>query len=265
MRRTNLSKKLRKSQRRKLRRKKKNFRILRQTTVFFIIVALISVVGYIAYMSVTTGMFGVSEIQVEGTEILTNDQIVEASGIQEGENIFLLNLNNIRFNINKVVSAKNIYIRKVLPNKIIISIEENQPIGIFSQEGQNYYIDSDGRLMEITEELGKDDTPILSGFSKVEFGDTGQKVNVEPNYKFEQILNMLKLFEQNNLLGQLSEISLTKDNNYRIITKRGVVFTVKNFSNLQEYFNYVSSVIENGEMNQDINFAIGNNPIKKPR
>ena len=76
---------------------------------------------------------------------------------------------------------------------------------------------------------------------------------------------MLKLFRQNNLLNQLSEVSITDTNNYRIITKQGVIFTVKNFTNLQEYFNYISSVIENGEVNQDINFTVGNNPIKKAR
>ena len=261
----NLSKKLRKSERRKLRKKKKTLRIMRRTTIAFIFIALFAVVGYIAFISITTGIFGVKVIEVTGTEILTNEQIIEASQIQEGENIFLLNLNNIRFNINKVVSAKNIYIQKVLPNKVIINIEEKQPIGIFNYDNKVYYIDSDGSLMEITEELGKDDTPIISGFTKYQFGEIGEKVEIEPAYKFEQILNMLQLFKQNNQLNELSEISLTENNNYRIITKKGVVFTVKNFNNLQEYFNYISSVIENGEVNQDINFTTGNNPIKKPR
>ncbi len=76
---------------------------------------------------------------------------------------------------------------------------------------------------------------------------------------------MLLLFEQNHLLSELSQISLTPQNEYEIITKKGVLFTVKDLENLQGYFDYIALVIENGETNQDINLYSGSNPIKKSR
>lgn len=260
-----MSKKLRKSQRKKLRKKRKLFRITKRVTLFFIFITFFSVIGYVAYISITTGTFNIENIEVNGTEILTEEQIIEASDIEIGENIFLLDLNAVRYNINKVVSAKEIYIQKVLPNKIIISIEEKQPLGVIAYDDKNYYIDSDAQLMEITDELGKDDTPIITGFNSYEFHGIGEVVEADPEYKFLQIIDILKLFNQNNLLSSLSQISITDTNNYRIITKNGIVFTVKDFINFQEYFNYISTVIENGEINQDINLVSGNTPIKKAR
>ncbi len=260
-----LSRKLRRTEKRKQLKKRKRKRIFHNFAVAFIVVALICVVSYMAFMSIMTGVFNISEIEVTGNEILTNDQVINASGIREGENIFLLDLNKIRYNISVACSANEIYIQKVLPNKIIISIEETQPIGVINNENKNYYIDSNGQLMETTQELGKDDTPLISGFNAYKFNDPGKRIVVDPAYKLDEVLNILQLFESNNLLGELSEISLTDSNAYRIITKNGVVFTVKDFNNLQEYYNYVSTVIENRETNQDINLMAGNNPIKKAR
>lgn len=260
-----MSIKLRKSKRRKLRKKRKIFRVTRNISLFLIFASLIAVISYVAYFSVTTGTFDVSQIEVEGAEILTNEQIIEASGITEGENIFLIDSNTARYNINKVISAKEIIIQKVLPNKIVITLVENQPLGVISYDDKNYYFDSNGHLMEVTDELGKDDTPIVTGFYSYDFPQIGDLIVVDPQYKFDQIIRMLTLFEQNNLLSQLSQVSVTNENTYRIITKNGVVFTVKDFSNLKEYYDYVTSVIENGEINQDINLASGRTPIKKAR
>lgn len=257
--------KLRKSQRRKLRKKKKFLLIAKKAAISLMVIAFLLVLGFVLYFTLFLGYFNLTEIEVQGAEILTEEQIIEASGLHEGQNIFLLDLNNARYNINKVLSAKNVYIQTVLPNKVVISIDENDPIGVIIQDGKNYYLSQDGTLMEITDELGKDDTPIISGFDSYEFQSIGEEVVVEPEHKYLQILNILKLFEKSDLLNQLSEISLTKDNNYKIITKNGVVFTVKDMDNLQEYYDYITTVIENGEMNQDINLISGNNPIKKPR
>lgn len=259
------NKKLRKSQRRKLRKKRKFLLMFKRFAIFLMVLALLAVFGSVIYFSLFRGYFNITDIEVHGAEILTEEQIIEASGLQTGQNIFILDLNKARYNINKVVSAKEIYFQVVLPNKVIITIDENDPIGVFIEKNQHYYINSDGDLMEVTDELGKDDTPIISGFEEYTFGAIGEKVQVKPAHKYEQLLDMLRLFEKSGLLSQLSEISYTKENNYRIITKNGVVFTVKDLDNLKEYYDYVTTVIENGEINQDINLTSGNNPIKKPR
>lgn len=258
-------KKLRKSERRKLRKKKKALRISRGFSLLLIIGSFIFVVGYIAFVSLTTGTFNIQQVTVEGTEILSDEQIIQASGIEIGENIFLLDTNEARYKINQILSADEINIRKVLPDKIIITISENTPLAVIHYDKTFYYIDDNGTLMEVTQEFGNDETPLITGFKSYEFPGIGEKVILEPSYKFEQILDMLKLFQNNDLLGKLSQISISEDNSYRIITKNGVVFTIKDLTNLLQYFDYVSTVIENGESNQDINLTSGDNPIKKPR
>lgn len=258
-------KKLRKSERRKLRKRKKALRISRGLSIVLIVGSFILVIGYIAYISLTTGTFNIETIEVNGNEILTDEKIIEASEIDIGQNIFLLDTNEARFNISKILSANEIYIQKVLPNKIIISIEENSPLAVINYNKNLNYIDDKGVLMEVSEELGNNDTPLITGFESYEIKNIGEPIVVKPEYKFQQIVDMLKLFESNDLLNKLSQISLAEDNSYKIISKNGVVFTVKDFSNLKEFFDYVSTVIENGESNLDINLTSGDNPIRRPR
>lgn len=240
-------------------------RILKILTITLVSLTVIGVFSYLAFNTISSEMFRVEEIQVEGNEILTEDQIIKASGIKEGDNIFTLDLNKARYNISKILSTRSIHIKKYLPGKIVISIDEKEPIGVINDDDKVYYIDSGGNYMEDTEELGSDSVPIISGFGSYTFKNVGDPVEVEPAYKLEQVLTILKLFENSGLLDTLSEISLTPENTYRIITKNGVVFTVKDYENASEYFDYITTVIENGEINQDINFTAANNPIKKAR
>ncbi len=114
-----------------------------------------AVLGFTVYYSFTTGLFNVKNISVEGVEILTEDQIIEASKIKTGENIFLIDLNKARYNINEVISAKEIYIRRIFPNQIVIQINENDPIGVIKVDDKHYYLDHSGKVMEVTAELGK--------------------------------------------------------------------------------------------------------------
>lgn len=247
------------------RKRKKIFRILRAVLLLLIAMTVVAVVCYYAYTALSTGVFDIKHIDVEGADILPAEEIIAASEIQEGENIFLLDSNAARYNISKVLSADSVVIKKVLPDKIRIIITENEPLGVIAQDGKYYYISPSQHLMEITAELSKDSIPLITGFNHYDFGPAGSRVEMEPDYKFDAAVKMLRLFERNHLLDQLSEINLTKNNDYRIITKNGVAFTVKDFANLQEYFSYVSTVMENGEKNLDINLTSGNNPIKKPR
>lgn len=69
---------------------------------------------------------GPVRINTDGT--LHNDQVLRASGIVEGRNIFLVNLGEARAGIEKLPQVERAEVTRTLPNRIAIMVTERQPI-----------------------------------------------------------------------------------------------------------------------------------------
>ncbi|MGI6108260.1 MAG: cell division protein FtsQ/DivIB [Eubacteriaceae bacterium] len=252
-------------QRKKDLKKTRRKNILRRTVLILICAAALGMIGYCFVSALNSGVFNVKTIEVEGTEIIPAQTIISESGIKEGDNIFLVNANEASGNISENLMTRKLIVRKVMPDKIVISVQEKPVLFAVSDNGQICYFGDDLELITRSEYLTKSDVPLISGLNSYQISGIGDKITAEPAYKFDNIVNMLKTFESNGLLNRISEISLQQDNTYRIITKDNTVITVKDTDNFGNYFGYIKTVIENGESNLDINLNAGNNPIQKPR
>ena len=111
-----------------------------------ILTFVIIVLGVLLALSV---FFRVSKITVDGNSFYTEEQIIQASGIEDGDNMFFVN----RFSAASRIFAKLPYVQKVtisrkLPNHVIIEIAESQELA-YVVSGDTYWaIDSNGKVME---------------------------------------------------------------------------------------------------------------------
>lgn len=246
-------------------RTRRRLNILRRLMLLVILVSVFGVLGYAFGQALLGGEFDVKEIEVEGSQILSDEQVIEISGIREGQNIFLVNLNDARANLNHALITERLLIEKKLPGKITIEITDRPVLLAVQQDGRFYYADENLRILTVSDELAKTGVPLVSGLDSYTLGETGSLLSGAPDYKFGYIVDMLKTLRNNGLLGEISEISLLRDNTYRIITDRDSEFIVKDFSNFQEYFALIRENIENGAEKISINLTTGNYPIQSGR
>ena len=101
--------------------------------------------------------FRVSGIEVEGNEVYSKEEIIEASGIEEGDNLFFIN----RFSAISRIFSKLPYVEKAvinrsLPNKLVIIVTESRAIACISAEDGTWAIDRSCKLLSKTngEEAG---------------------------------------------------------------------------------------------------------------
>ena len=92
--------------------------------------------------------FRVSGIEVEGNSLYTSEEIIEASGIEEGDNLFFIN----RFTAISRIFAKLPYVEKVvinrsLPNKLVIVVTESRAIACVAAEDGTWAIDRGCKLL----------------------------------------------------------------------------------------------------------------------
>ncbi|MCL1828137.1 MAG: FtsQ-type POTRA domain-containing protein [Oscillospiraceae bacterium] len=86
--------------------------------------------------------FRVSKIEVEGTSIYTTDEVIEASGISKGDNLFFVD----RFTAISKIFSKLPYVEEVgiirsLPNKLVIKISEGAALAYIDVNGKLWTID----------------------------------------------------------------------------------------------------------------------------
>ena len=111
----------------------------RPLTFFLVIVALIFV------MSV---FFKVSRIEVKGNSIYTADDVIKASGIEEGDNLFFINgiAAGSRVAV-KLPYVDSVQINRGLPNLVTIEITESKAVGCVKVGDELWSLSSGGKFL----------------------------------------------------------------------------------------------------------------------
>lgn len=97
--------------------------------------------------------FTVSAIEVTGTAVYDKKQIIDASGLQQGDNLFFIN----RFKVVGNIRARLPYIEKVtisrkLPGLVVIGVTESVAVAVIAVEGEMWAIDCNCKTLGRTDD-----------------------------------------------------------------------------------------------------------------
>jgi len=252
-------------QRRRQRKANKRKRIMKGLVTMLIILGIIGAIGFGVYQAVNLGIFNVTEIEVVGNEIVDAQTVVEASGINVGESVFLIDVNQANYNINALMNLDELEISKIMPNKILIRMVESAPICAVNYDNKVYYLSEDKTLIEDGEYLRKTDIPLIFGSDEVTITEIGKEVVVEPYWRFDTIMNILRDLKKDSNLEKISEVRMTEVNTYEIVTKNGTVFILWDYNNYIDNKAYIQNNLDKNTSNMIINLAVGTKPVIKPR
>lgn len=92
--------------------------------------------------------FRVTDVEVVGASYYSEQEIVDASGIEKGDNLFFIN----RFTAYSKIYAKLPYVSRVeisrrLPNRIVIEVDEGSAIACIRSEGEYWLIDKNCKIL----------------------------------------------------------------------------------------------------------------------
>ncbi|URN83662.1 cell division protein FtsQ/DivIB [Acetobacterium wieringae] len=252
-------------QRRRQRKANKRKRIMKGLTTILVILGVIGAISFGAYQAVNLGIFNVAEIEVVGNEIVDTETVVKASGINVGESIFLIDVNQANYNINALMNLDELEISKIMPNKILIRMVESVPICAVNYDNKVYYLTEDKKLIEDGEYLRKTDIPLIFGSDAVSISEIGKEVVVEPYWRFDTVMNILKDLKSDGNLAKISEVRMTDVNTYEIVTKNGTVIILWDYNNYLDNKAYIQTNLDKNTSNMIINLVAGTKPVIKPR
>ena len=157
-----------------------------------------------------TLFFRVETIQISGQQRYTDEQVQEASGIQYGDNLFLLNKYDAVANIVKELPyVEDTRINRNLPSTLVIAVTEcGTPMAVV-QDGSAWLVSSRGKIVD---QLG---VPAAADYAQITgcqllAPSVGTKLALATDFSTQQssLLDLLSALEAAGMMKQVDGIRL---------------------------------------------------------
>ena len=172
----------------------------------------------VAIILAMTVFFRVAGVEVSGNRIYTAEQIVEASGIEEGDNLFFIDrLATVSRLKARLPYVENAVIRRTLPNRLEIEISESAAIAAVDAGYGKWAIDRGCKLLS---QVTNDEAAVLVQVVGLEAvspstGETLQTADGE-NLRVAYLTAILKQISVLGLSDVIKEVDMTDLTNARM-------------------------------------------------
>lgn len=154
----------------------------------------------------------IRKITCKGNTQISYEEIVKLSKINIGDNIIRINKNKaIDAIINNIPYIKSVEIDRKFPSTLNIKIVECQIHAYIEQDSKYFYMDEDGKILEITDKLPENKVPSLTGvgIKNAIVNETADLKNPEQLECYKLIVNTL---ENSRFRAMVTDIDVTDTN-----------------------------------------------------
>lgn len=212
-------------------------------SVFFILLVTVAI-----YVLLQSPLFEIKTVVVNGNRQLKKEDIIRYSGLQNGLNIFKINLSESEERLGLVPFIKGVEMKRSLPSKVIIEVAERNAVALIPVENGFIKVDADGVYLQRGQIASA--LPIITGLT-TQLKGPGKVIESEYLPAALQVLSQLprpiimKLSELNfNKAGQITiytidgvqgRLGLMKDIEYKGIVFQQVLATLQQSDNKIQY------------------------------
>lgn len=189
-------------------------------------------------------IFSIESIEVIGNSSITSNYIVSSSGILYGENILRINKFNAVDKVNSLPVIKSASIKRIWPNKLVITVEEKEAIAEIKFYGSKLCVSEAGDVIKVVTDDSVTGLPILEGIT-VKDVIVGEYVECNEKEKLEKYLFVLNKLKENDMLSGVKK--LTENDGILVHFEIGHVAFLGDIDNLQYKVAWLKSVWEKEE------------------
>ena len=237
----------------------KNVKKKKMSKRFKILLGIITTIVLIMLL-LTSGLFNIKTIEVEGNKKISDEKIISLSSIQLYTNLFKINKKDIKEKIKENAYIENVTISSQLPSTLKIIVEERTPKYMLQFADSYVYINNQGYMLEISNE--KLEIPILIGFTTdLSNIKAGNRINIDDLKKMDMVIKIYEAARSNDLGNLITKIDISNEKNYTLVFEsEGKRVYLGDCSDLNTRILYLKAILEksagrNGEifLNIDLN------------
>ena len=152
--------------------------------------------------------FKVQTFVVSGNQRYTEQEIIDSTGVETGDNMFLLN----KYAISRAITGQlpyiaSVAIRRSLPDTLVITVEECRAAAAIIQDGSGWLISTGGKILEQVTSARAGQYPRITGVELL-MPETGGSMEFPAagNVTEAQLLSLLVVLEERGMLENLEGV-----------------------------------------------------------
>ena len=212
---------------------------------------LISICVVIFLILSRTIFFNINEYIVDGNKIYSDEQILNAGGLRDGRNMYGINLDHTAERIkNSLIYIEDVSLRRKLPDKFIVEVQEATAYACCEYEGSRYaIITKGGRYLE-TEQLGPRAGMILITGMELKNVALGEEFESEDENKRNIILDLLESISE-ICDGKITSIDITDRTKIRMVYEDRIDIDFGSSLDYEYKLRYITTIIEQNLSKED--------------
>ncbi len=149
-----------------------------------------------------TPWFNIKTIEVTGNELIAQEQILEASAISKGANIFRINKRAAKKALLKIPEIDSVTINRRLSMKVCISVVETKPRLYFPYLSGYVITNENGKVLALKDDISSLELLNITGL-EIKNAEICEKIAVQDMVKFDIIIDTLRLLQEKGLLSEM--------------------------------------------------------------
>lgn len=200
------NKKLTKQQQLARKKRKIIFKMLKWTSILALLIAAI------VYFFLSP-IFQIKTITIEGNDKVSQEEILSLSQIELEQNMFQMNANEVKQQIQKNAYIDTVSVKRKLPNEVKITVTERTPSFMLTFANAYIYLNNQGYLLEVANRALN--LPILVGYQTEEENlKAGNRLCKEDLQKLGDVLQIFESANSNHIANLITKINMKDKNNY---------------------------------------------------
>jgi cell division protein FtsQ len=200
------------------------------------------------FLFLDSELFTITKVDIKGEYFISNPGLVDVIKNLRGENIWYINTKKIGEYASEDIRVKSLSVKKILPDTIVLEIEERTPYSYVLLNNRIYVCDEEGTIFAYRTETIKKDMIIL---------------NISHEDEIEKLIKILNKISSLRLSKQVSEIYYN-EKTINLVLKDGVEFRTNTNIGEQKYktaYNLYSKLKLEGSELRYIDLSSENNQL----
>ena len=181
--------------------------------------------------------FAITQVVVENDGGLTAQQVMGLAGVAVGQNILSIDLAQVQRNLELVPIIRCVEVRRVMPAKLFIRINERIAVARLKAADAQLFIDRAGMVMTplrlrdgtVVQPQAPGALPVLTGFLPADVR-VGKQVQTEQVYRALELLDKVQQAAAGSMM-EIATVDISKPRHLTVTTKQNtqVKFDVTGF------------------------------------
>lgn len=186
----------------------------RRRNIVFYTALFLLVIG-VAILLCFTVLFKLETVSVSGSSRYSAEEIIKASGLVKGENLFRQDLDKASSRVEETLPyIGEAQVSRKLPAEIVITVSEAQIAGVVEFEGQKILLDAKGKVLEATGEA-PENCPVFKGL-KIKDAVPGKPLQYAEEEQKKTVDSLMQAIEESGL-SNITEYDVTDIYNLSLV------------------------------------------------